>query len=287
MRKLSIAMTCLAFAAAVPAQEALQCANPDVLNALVFNARADSKLTVSRAMPANAAGFGAPADFHLIGSGMRAQNRSTVVAWKTTLETGKAFDSLLGFLSEQGWRREAAQPAIATVAGPQQPNSAGLCRNGERRNLLVQELGGVRYATISAFEAASPRACDAPLPQQTFNPMATINALQAAMPQFSLPETARMSGRPDPRLGGGNGSSYSTSMRIESPDTAASLALHLARQLTEQGWRGDAEWNGALSTGSTWTRKAADGKPYWGTLEIVGAGGSVYDLGFRITARPR
>jgi len=289
MRKLSIAMACLAFAAAAPAQEALQCANPDVLNALVFNARAEWKLEVRRAMPANAAGFGAPADFQLIGSGVRGQNRSTLVAYKTTLDIGKAFDSLLGFLSGQGWKREAAQPAqqaFATVAGAQS-SSAGLCRNGERRNLLVQELGGIRYATISEFGTTSPRACDTPLPQQNFDPMASINVLRAAMPQFALPATARMSGRAEAGPQGGNGRSYSAFMRIESTDSAASLARHLAQQLTEQGWRADAEWNGALSAGSTWTGKGTDGKSYWGTLELLGVGGNVYDLGFRISGRPQ
>ncbi len=38
MRRLIIAVGSLAFAVASHAQEAFQCANPDVINALVFNA---------------------------------------------------------------------------------------------------------------------------------------------------------------------------------------------------------------------------------------------------------
>ncbi len=73
-------------------------------------------------MPESTAGFGAPADFKLIGSGVRGQNMNTVVAWKTTLETSKAFDNLLGFLFDQGWKTETIQQAQqlpVTVAGQQ------------------------------------------------------------------------------------------------------------------------------------------------------------------------
>jgi hypothetical protein len=292
MSKLIIAMGCAAFAVASPAQEALQCANPDVLNALVFNARPESKLVVTRTLPANPAGFAAPADFKLIGSGVRGQSLATVVAYRTSLETGKAFDDLLGLLAEQGWKREATQQPqqpMVSVAG-QQP-TVRVCRNGERRNVLVQELAGVRYATISGFGTNPPRACDAPVPQQNlggFNPMAALNAAQAMMPQFSFPATARMSAAANPGVNSNFGSgSFATATRIESPDTAASLARLLARQLGEQGWRRDAEWNGALSTGSTWTRAADDGKPYWGTLEILSLGAGSYDIAFVVAGRPR
>jgi len=294
MRKFGIGFVFLAFAVAASAQQALQCANPDVLNALVFNARSESRLVIKPSLPTGVAGFGAPADFKLIGSGVRGQNLFTVVAYKTQLDTGKAFDSLLGYLFDQGWKREADQPAqqpLVTVAGPQ-PTRAQLCRNGDRRGVTVRDIDGVRYVSISGSETNPPRACDVPLPQPgaaNFNPMTQINALQAQMPRFSLPATARMSPSPNPGFAnaGGGVNTTSTSLRIESPDSAASLARHLARQLTEQGWRGDAEWSGALSTGSTWTRKAADGKPYWGMLEIQSVGGAVYEIGFSLTSQPQ
>lgn len=283
MRKFVIAMTSVLVVTAAPAQEALQCANPDVLNSLVFNGRPESKLTIRRALPENAAGYRAPAGFTLIGSGVRGQGTGTMVAYRTTLEAGKALDSLLGVLADEGWRREttAQMQPLVSVAGAA-PTGAMVCRNGERRNLRVQDAGEVRYLTISSFTARG-WACDAPNPQG-FDPMAARNAAMAQMPRFSFPATARMAAGSS--LPQGN-SLASSSARIESPDTAASLARHLARQLAEQGWRADAEWNGALSTGSTWTRSAADGQRYWGTLEILGMGGNVYNIGFAMVGETR
>lgn len=287
MRKLIIAIGSVAFSLATPAQQILQCANPDVLNSLVFNARPESKLVVRRAMPDIQAGFRAPAEFTLIGSGVRGQGLSTVVAYKTTLVAGAAFDSLLASLVDEGWTREStaqSQPMVS-VAGPE-PTSAMLCRDGERRNLRVQEIEGVRYATIVGFETTPARACGA-TPQQQFNPMASMGIRNANLPQFSFPDTARLSS--DPSLGGGagaNGLVSTTTTRITSPDTAASLARHLARQMTEQGWRSDAEWNGEVSVGSTWLSTNADGQPLWGTLEILSRGEGAYDVGFSLVMRP-
>jgi hypothetical protein len=281
MRKLAIAMIAVVLGSAAPAQEALQCANPDVLNALVFNGWPDSKLTIRRALPANAAGYRAPAGFTLIGSAVRGQGGGPLVAYKTTLETGKAFDSLLGLLANEGWRRETtaqAQPLVS-VAGA--PTSATVCRNGERRGLQVQDAGDVRYISISGFTTPG-WACDAPNPPG-FDPMAARNVAMTYMPRFSFPATARMAA--GSALPPGNNLAFS-SARIESPDTAASLARQLARQLAEQGWRADADWNGAVSTGSTWTRSGADQR-YWGTLEITALGGNVYNIGFAIVGATR
>lgn len=287
MRKLTLAISMVTFCVAAPAQQVLQCVNADVLNSLVFNARAESKLVVRRTMPDTVDGFRAPAGFTLIGSGVRGQNLSTVVAYKTTLETTAAFDSLMGLLSAEGWKRESTslqQQPLVSVAGPQ-PAAARLCRNGQRRNMLVQEIQGVRYATIFGFEATPPRACDAPMPQQGFgvDPIAAFNARRAILPQFTFPDTARLA----PAAGGEvfSGNSASTSARIESPDTAASLARHLSRQLVEQGWRSDAQWSGKLSTGSTWSRSNADGQTIWGTLEILSRSAGIYDVGFTLATR--
>ncbi|MEO8315791.1 MAG: hypothetical protein ABI645_13485 [Pseudomonadota bacterium] len=289
MRRLIITISSLAFAGIAPAQQALQCVNPDVLNSLVFNARADARLTISRTIPANTTGFRAPSGFTLIGTGVRGpQFPSTVVAYKTTLARDKAFDSLLGFLSDDGWSREVSQQVqlpTVTVAGAQ-PSAATLCRNGERRNIQVQEVEGVRYATIAGSATIPARACGVPVPQQGFsgNPMAAMEAARGIMPQFSLPETARNIGQ-DGSDFGGNG--LSSSMRIQSPDPAATLARHLGRQLQEQGWRGDAEWKGTLSTGSTWLRSNGAGQPYWLTLEILSVDNGIYEIGYSMATRPR
>lgn len=290
MRRFILVSGLAAFAAVAPAQQVLQCVNPDVLNSLVFNARSESRLVVRRDMPENVAGFRAPAGFTLIGSGVRGQGLSTLVAYKTTLERDKAFDSLLGFLSGEGWNRETRQldqvPSI-TVAGTQS-SAATLCRNGDRRNVQVQEIGGVRYAVIAGFVTSPERACGAPDPRQGFsaNPMAAMNAVRAVMPQFSFPSSARATGgAPSGDMTGGD--ETVSSVRIETPDTAATLAGNLARQLREQGWRSDAEWKGALSTGSTWMRGAGAGQTYWGKLEILNLGNGILDISYSVATGSR
>lgn len=287
MRKLIVAISSMAVCVATPAQQLLECVHPDVLNSLVFNALPEAKLLVTREMPDNMAGYRAPTGFTFVGSSSRAEGRSTTVAYRTTLEAPVAFDSLLAFLSGEGWRREVVPPApqlVAGVAGAQ-ANTAVLCRDGVRRNVMVREGDGLRYATISGSESAPARACGVPAPQPAvgLNPMAAINARQANLPRFSFPETARLSGA---QPGGDtySGSNvFTTSTRIQSPDTGASLARHLARQLAEQGWRSDAQWNGRLSAGSAWTRSSAQGEPLWGTLEILSLGEGTYDVGFTLT----
>lgn len=289
MRQLIIALGSLAFAVAAQSQQALQCANPDVLNSLVFNMRPESKLVVKRTMPESVAGFRAPAGFTLIGSGVRGPNLSTVVAYKTQLTGKQAFDSWVAFLAAEGWEPEDTQQQQLpfSVAGAT-PLAAPLCRDGERRNLRVQEIAGVLYGTIVGFETRPARACNAPLPHQgvQFNPMESMQAAQANMPQFAFPESARAAGESVLSNIGGGGRSFSTYTRIQSPDTAATLAAMLARQLTSQGWRIDAEWKGRLSTGSTWARNADDGKQYRGTLEVLSLDGGRYDVGFLVAAMP-
>jgi hypothetical protein len=292
MHKFIVAIGSVAFCVAAPAQQLLlQCVNPDVLNSLVFDARPESKLLLRREMPDNLAGFRAPAQFTLIGSGVRADGLSTTVAYRTALETQAALDSLVGFLSGEGWKGERmpeAQLPMANVAGSQ-PNNARLCRDGNRRNIVMQDIGAVRYATIYGFETTPARACDAPPAQSGFgvNPMASVNARQASLPRFSFPDTARMSSGSAGGLSLSGGNMASTATRIESPDSPERLARHLAGQLAEQGWRSGTEWSGKLSTGSTWSRSNADGQLLHGTLEILSLGEGAYDVGFSLLMRPQ
>lgn len=288
MRKFVLALGSLALAATASAQQVLQCANPDVLNSLVFNARPESKMVVKRTLPDVVAGYRAPAGFTLIGSGIRGDNASTVVAYRTALEPATALDSLLSFLSGEGWKREAPQAAPSGMMFGPQTLDASVCRDGERRSVQVREVEGIRFARIVGYQASPPRACNAPQPTNGQamngfgNPLAAHNAAMALMPQFSFPANAKMAAAgPDNPNTGGRGAV--STVRIESPDSAATLAGSLAQQLATQGWRRDAEWKGALSTGSTWTRKADDGNSYLGALELLGASKDTYDVAFTVS----
>lgn len=287
MRKLAVAIGSMTLVAGAMAQDAFDCVNPDVLNALVFDGRVESRLVVMRELPGNAEGFGAPPEFTLIGSGIRGNNAGTEVAYRTDLDGNQALASLRQFLGTQGWQIETQavnQLPTMTVAGAR-PLAVQLCRDGERRSLRVREVDGVRYANITGYKSSPPRACNAPVEQTPGfgDPMAAINTLRSRLPKISFPDTARMAtgtGMDQTNL---NSDSVSTAVRIESPDTAASLAEFIAAQVAEQGWFRDAGWNGKLSTGSSWTRFADDGRNYLGMLEILSLGGQVYNVEFTIS----
>lgn len=274
MKNLAIAATASFFSMGALAQGLPQCLNPDVLNGLIFNGRIESKATITRTLPASLAGFRAPTGMTLIGTAVRDSGRSTSVGFKTSLPSDQAVAALTATLRTDGWAPEAEQGPGQTFTVPGEPVHVTVCRNAERRNIMVRDVGGVRYANIMLSAEQRTLACNEKDPRAMgFDMM----AMQSAMPKFTFPPTARQSGPG----GGGGGSNdiWSTSTRIQSPDSGASLAEHLAGQLTSQGWKRDSAWSGTASSGSNWKRQL-DGKPSWGTLEIVRMGGDLHEVRF-------
>ncbi len=141
--------------------------------------------------------------------------------------------------------------------------------------LLVNEVDGVRYAGIIMIPQQIRLACNAPDPRLG---MMSFNGMRAGMPKFDFPPTTRMVNGLG-GVGGGSNDTFATSTRIQSPDSAVSLAEYLAAQMPAQGWRRDAAWTGSLSSGSTW-KGEVEGRPAWGALEIVSFGEGVYEVGF-------
>lgn len=284
MRKFVIAGSLVAITMAAPAQQVLQCVNPDVLNSLVFNARPESRIIVKRSMPDIVAGYRAPASFTLVGSSVRGVNAATTVAYKTTLQAQPAFDQLLAFLSAEGWKPEPpSQPAFSVAAT--QPTAALLCRDGERRSVNVRAIDGVRYATISSVGMIDRRDCGVPeaaLGVAIANTAARANAARANLPRFSFPASATMVAAPPGGDANGN-SVVSSSARVQTEDAPASLLRHLARQLDQQGWRSDAGWSGSLGAGSAWSRRSGEGQVLLGTLEVMQVGAGIYEVGFTMT----
>ncbi len=282
MKKSASAAALMLFALAASSQELLQCANPDVLNGLVFRGRSDAKMTVTRAMPKEMPGMRAPAGFELIGTGVRpAGDWST--AFKTALAADKAMAALTDALATDGWSIEARQSPPETFNVSGQPQASIVCRNGERRSLSVQDMGTTRYARMQAVTDQRARACNTEDPRLRGTDMFTNAARD--MPRLDFPATSHSTSM-DATPGGGGPDSYSTASRIQSPDSAAGLAAHFAAQLAKQGWRQDGAWSGARSAGSTWTRIASDGQPAWGMLEILGISRGVYEAGFTLTRKP-
>jgi hypothetical protein len=273
MCKLAAAIGATAFALAVPAQQPLQCVNPQLLNGLVFLGRSELKINVTPGQPAFMKDVKVPAGLVLIGSGVR-QGGMTTVAYKTSLTSEKAFAGVVAGLEAEGWMVEArpGQAATFNVAGS--PREGTLCRDGRRRDVTVAEVGGVRYVNVAAFGESRRRGCNE-------DPFASPAFLMGpgATPRFQFPEgtsLARGAG-----AGGGSDRMYSTSSRIISADTPARLVEYLASQLEGQGWQADSTWSATSSAGSTW-RKTHEGEPATGALEIVRVSEGTYDVDFTL-----
>jgi hypothetical protein len=272
MRKLVIATTAAVVAFAAVAQQPQQCVNPDLLNGLVFLGRSDQKVTVTRGLPAFMSGFRAPTGFSLIGTGVRGAD-TTVVAYKTSLPTDKAYTAVLAVLGADGWAVESTPGSAATfnVAGGLKEGT--VCRNAERRTVLAADFAGVTYVNIFSFPGARPRDCNAPLGLDLSSAMGP-----GASPRFQFPAGTSLA-QGFGGGGGGSNSQFTTSTRIISGETAARLVEHLASQMASQGWRPDASWFGRGSAGSTWSKTDAGGLN-WGMLEIIRVGEGTYDVDF-------
>jgi hypothetical protein len=271
MRKYILAAAAAVLALAVGAQQPQQCLAPHLINGLVFLGRTDMTVSVARWQAAFMGSAKLPAQLVLIGAGTRA-NGLTAVAYKTSLAPEKAHAAVIEALKAEGWTLEA--PAVAAtfrVAGTA-PRQETLCRDAERRGVMVKDAANVRYINVVALPEARRRECN----EAQFMAGAS---LRGAMPRFQFPEGTS----PAMGFGGGAGSdtSFTTSSRIVSPEAAASLVKHLAGQLEKQGWQPDSSWSGSVSAGSTW-RRLQDGDVASGTLEVVRVTDHTYDVDFTL-----
>jgi len=267
-----IAVTTVVCAAAFAAQPPQQCVNPETVNGLVFLGRSDNKVEVTRGLPASMAGFRAPTGFSLIGTGVR-PGGTTTIAYKTSLGIDKAHAAVMAALAADGWAVEASAGSNNTFKLAGGPGDGIVCRNGERRSLLVTETAGTTYAAIRAA-AAAPRDCGAPEPAP-----ATGLEVRNAAPRFQFPAGTSLA----PSLGGGGSSTMSTvSSRVISEETPARLVEHLASQIAAQGWQRESGWSGSAGAGSTWRRVSEDA-PAFGSLEIVRVSEGTYDVDFTMT----
>jgi len=114
MRRSLAATTAALVALAVGAQQPQKCVNPQMIDGLVFLGRSDMKVTVSPT-PAFMKEVKVPADLLLIGAGVR-DDGMTTVAYRTSLESGKAYAAVTGALGAGGWPAPQDQGLSAAMA---------------------------------------------------------------------------------------------------------------------------------------------------------------------------
>ncbi len=281
MRPIAMLAAALLIPVAAQAQDLLADANQDVLNGLVFQGRAEARATVTATLPHDLAQLEVPDGFALIGTAVRGDGSRTT-AFRTSHPAARALDMLLAALDAQGWEVEMPQAVAArpTFNAPSQIQARTICRNGERRGVLVRDFEGASLASILrvGFDP-SPRACHAAAPGAGIMGPGGFAQLVREMPRFDFPQGVRVLGGG----GGGGGNDHQIAgTRVHSAeDNASALALTLSRQLANQGWTRDAAWVGELGSGSNWTRKT-DELSLLGALEVIDLGADHYDVSFTL-----
>ena len=288
MKKLTVALVGAFFSLAALGQDLLQCVSPDVVKGVLYNGRAESQWSVTAALPAAMSGFSMPAGFQLVGTSERVDGAAATVAFRTSLDSAAAYSAMLGAFEAEGWvTEEQPTPTSPIFVLESAPASGTICRDSERRGLIVQEISGRRYFTVSLNNQPRTLGCNVEDPRSA-RVVSMMSGLTQEAPTLRLPEgttAANGSGR-IAGGGGGSGDTYSTGDQIRITQSASSFMSNLGAQMSAQGWAVDSSWSGTLSKGGRWTKTAANGLPYWATLELVDVGGGIHDLSFRLMMPP-
>src|SRR5690606_5179980 len=139
------------------------------------------------------------------------------VAYRTSLASDKAHAAVAEALAAAGWLPEPSPSAATFRVEGTAPRDETLCREGQRRLVLVKDVNGVRYVNVVAFPEAGALACGTdPLVGPT-PPMSPRNMV----PVLRFPEGTTLA-QP---AGGGSGSNthFTTTSRIISSQPPVSL----------------------------------------------------------------
>lgn len=248
-------------------QGLLDCIEPDVLRALLLQSQGERPPVITAAVPAELSALRMPREFTWIGSAERITGRvdastnaaQVTAAWRSNLAPDAARAAASAALTASGWEVRPMPGAGLTVFNSVvTPVSQPACRGGSPVNFAATAMEGVTYLTITLQRGNDGNA----LCNQLVRPgLATGSELAEYMPRLAAPvdpdtgTVARMQG------GGGGFSGLTQHARAEFNlrDSAASVARHFARQMTEQGWSSDASWSGTSTAGSTWSKRAGGG----------------------------
>lgn len=287
MRRLAIAATAALVCQAAASQGLLQCADPDVLDGLVFtglNGTAGGQ-QVRPDMQAEMAALPRPPELIWIARGD--VPGTTTNAFRSSLRPDVALDRALEHLERDGWQVQQSGPSLVSqvfIAGPRHYHGLA-CRAGQQIALSSREVEGESYVNYRISPSGLSAQCggttaQGALPLQALAP-ATANAVPNLRypvdPATGRPAVARSSGS------GGDTRSRFVSSDVHVATPIAVLADSLATQLIEQGWQADARWAGSVTAGSTWSR-VDDGQTLLGQLEVLEKAPSAFNVTMRVTA---
>lgn len=286
MRRTAFMMMTAMCSVAAVGQGMLDCVEPDVLNGLLLQGQGGQVPVFSAAVPTEVAEVKMPAEFSWVGSAERnlgALNPTTftlvdgaevsrrplnvtpaspsrvTAAWRTSLDPDAAREATGKALTAAGWElREPPTMGMAVFISAAQQMGQTACRAGQPVTYTVSSIDGVRYVLINIQRGTGNQlsVCS----QRGFPAMTMPSGMEKGLPQLQLPvdPSTGMESRMSSSGASTGGGKVSARVVFASGGSAAAAAQHFAKQMADQGWLADADWNGSTSAGSTWSRREGD-----------------------------
>jgi hypothetical protein len=253
-------------------QGLLDCLEPDVLRALLLENQGQRAPVITGAVPPEISALRMPGTYTWIGSAERITGRVDAMtnasqvtsAWRSSLAPEVARARAAAALAASGW--EVLPPLGMSVFS--MPVAQTACRDGKPVDLNVSAMDGVTYVLLTLQRGNNTN----PVCNQAARPPMTIGAgLEPHLPRLAIPVdpstgvAARMQ-RSDTGFSDG---AVNAGAVFTVRDSADNIARHFAKQMAEQGWSSDANWSGASTAGSSWSKRPDSGSLVQSTLSVT------------------
>lgn len=273
----------------VSAADLLQCLPPDELHGIVRNGitGAGNAAVTDEILP-ELEGVEWPPDAVFVGSSF--SDSSNVTVFRTELAREAAFAQAVAGAKRAGWAEMGGADLVGRVGAAvnmPSPEAARatmvLCKNDRPMTLSARVTENTSYLY---YRLASGAGGCAPAPRAIVTRSAAVSSLERYFPSLRFPDDPA-TGRPAVARAGGSGGSgqsrySSTQVSIAMP--LGELAAFLGAQIAEGGWAPDSSWTGALTAGSTWTRKSVENTDLMAVLDLAARSPTSFDVTFRLVA---
>lgn len=279
MRRIACFMMAALSGALVSGQGLLDCIEPDVLHTLLQAGPDGQAPRFTATVPEEVSRLRVPAGFAWIGSAERAVMAGSMdapmrvmqvtAAWRTNLGPDAAHAATAEVLASSGWEvRPLAGFGRAVFSPPVSQLVQAACRDGKLVNFNTGVLDDTTYVLLNLQRGN----VGATVCTQRAPPTATAGSvIEPFLPRLDMPldpgtgTAARLST---------TGSSFgadkiSARAEIIVKESATGVARHFARQMAEQGWTSEAQWAGASSSGSTWSKRPREGMRLHASLSVM------------------
>jgi hypothetical protein len=243
-------------------QALLDCIEPDVLHTLVLQGQGARPPAFAATVPQELSALRMPGAFTWIGSAERASGvlgaaasaSQVTAAWRSNLAPDAARDATAGALAASGWEvRPSPFTGVSVFASRVLPASQLACRAGMPVNFTTSAMDGVTYVMATIQRGNNNAICT-----QAVRPSPiAASGMASHVPRLDLPinpETGMAAQPAGESTSQGTGFLNARS-EFDSRESAGNIARHFARQMAEQGWSSDANWSGASTAGSSWSRR--------------------------------